>query len=131
LARTIRVLLVDGHEGYRAGLARAITGHDGLELVGEGIDGREALEQTLRLRPDLLVLEVRLPRLGGLDVCRTLAGLDEPLPTRSVLLTTAPNESLRVAASEAGAAAVLDKDAARVELCARLAALGRGGPDTR
>jgi DNA-binding NarL/FixJ family response regulator len=119
----IRVLLVDGHEGYRAGLARAITEHPRLELAGEAPDGRQALEQALVLRPDLLVLEVRLERLGGLDVCRTLAGLDEPLPTRTVLLTGGPNEALSATAAQAGAAAVLDKSAARLEICDRLARL--------
>jgi DNA-binding NarL/FixJ family response regulator len=120
----IGVLLVDGHEGYRAGLARAIAGHPSLELVGEATNGREALEQTLLLQPDLLVLEVRLAQLGGLDVCRTLAGLDEPLDTRVVLITGEWNESLMATASEAGAVAVLDKSATRHEILGRLAQLG-------
>jgi DNA-binding NarL/FixJ family response regulator len=122
---SIRVLLVDGHEGYRAGLARAIAEHPELELVGEASDGREALEQALLLRPDLLVLEVRLAQLGGLDVCRTLAGIDEPLDTRFVLITGERNEALMAAATEAGASAVLDKSAARHEILERLAQLGR------
>lgn len=120
----IRVLLVDGHEGYRAGLARAMAEHPVLELVGEASDGREALEQALLLRPDLLVLEVRLANLGGIDVCRTLMGLDEPLDSRTVLLTGERNDAVMVAASEAGALAVLDKAAARHELLERLVQLG-------
>lgn len=124
MGRQIRILLVDGHEGYRAGLARAIADHAELELVGEAGNGREGLEQALLLRPDLLVAEVRLPQLGGLDLCRTLAGLDEPLETRTVVLSTGPNEALVAAAAEAGAVAVLDKAAARQELCQRLAELG-------
>jgi DNA-binding NarL/FixJ family response regulator len=120
----IRVLLVDGHEGYRAGLARAIADHPSLELIGEATNGREALEHALRLQPDLMVLEVRLGQLGGIDVCRTLAGLDQPLDTRVVLLTGERNEALMTAAAEAGAAAVLDKSAARHEILERLAQLG-------
>jgi two-component system, NarL family, response regulator DevR len=120
----IRVLLVDGHEGYRTGLARAITEHRSLELVGEASDGREGLEQALLLRPDLIVLEVRLSKLGGIDVCRTLTGLDEPLGARVVLLSGERNEALMAAATEAGASAVLDKSAARGELLERLAQLG-------
>ena len=119
------MLLVDGHEGYRAGLARAISDHPLLALAGEAGDGREALEQTLTLRPDLLVLEVRLAHLGGLDVCRMLAGLDEPMPTRPVLLTGGPEPSrLSATAAQAGVVAVLDKSAARHEICDRLAELG-------
>jgi DNA-binding NarL/FixJ family response regulator len=121
----IRVLLVDGHEGYRAGLARAIAEHPVLDLVGQASDGREALEQALLLRPDLLVLEVRLANVGGIDVCRTLKGLDEPVDARTVLLTGERNEAVMVAASEAGALAVLDKSSARHELVDRLVQLGR------
>ena len=110
------MLLVDGHEGYRKGLARAIAEHSLLELAGEASDGREALEQVLLLRPDLLVLEVRLAKLGGIDVCLTLGGLDEPLETRAVLLTGERNEAVTAAAAEAGALAVLDKSATRQEL---------------
>jgi DNA-binding NarL/FixJ family response regulator len=125
LAGKIRVLLVDGHGGYRAGLARAIAEHPELELAGEAANGRDALEQALVLRPDLIVLEVRLTHLGGLDVTRTLAGLDQPLPCRTVLLSGGPNESLRAAASQAGAVAVLDKGAPRHEICAHLVEAAR------
>jgi two-component system, NarL family, response regulator DevR len=120
----IRVLLVDGHEGYRTGLARAIAEHPMLELAGEASDGREALEQVLLLQPDLLVLEVRLAKLGGIDVCRTLRGLDVPVGTRPVLLTGERNEAVMTAAADAGALAVLDKSAARHELLERLVQLG-------
>jgi two-component system NarL family response regulator len=117
------VLLVDGHEGYRKGLARAIAEHPALELAGEASDGREALEQALLLKPHVVVLEVRLGSLGGIDVCRTLSGLDEPLDTRTVLLTGERNEALMAEAAQAGASAVLDKSAARHELVQRLVEL--------
>ena len=121
----IRVFLADGHEGYRAGLARAIGAHPELVLAGEARDGREALEQALVLRPDVVALEVRLDRLGGLDVCRTLTGLDEPVAGQVVLLSGEPNEALAEAARSAGAAAVLDKSAARTAICGRLVEIGR------
>jgi DNA-binding NarL/FixJ family response regulator len=105
-------------------LARAIAEHPSFELVGEATNGREALEQALLLRPGLIVLEVRLAQLGGIDVCRTLAGIDEPLDTRFVLLTGERNEALMAAATEAGASAVLDKSAARHEILERLVQLG-------
>ena len=120
----IRVLLVDGHEAYRAGLARAIDEHPSLELAGEAGDGREALEQVLLLKPDVIVLEVRLAKLSGIDVTRTLSGLEDQVETRAVLLTGERNEAVMIAATDAGALAVLDKSAARHELLERLVELG-------
>jgi DNA-binding NarL/FixJ family response regulator len=120
----IRVLLVDGHEAYRAGLARAIEEHSSLELAGEAGDGRAALEQVLLLKPDLMVLEVRLAKLSGIDVTRMLSGLEDQVETRAVLLTGERNEAVMTAAAEAGALAVLDKAAARHELLDRLVELG-------
>ena len=116
---------MDGHEGYRAGLARAIADHPLLELVGEAADGREALEQALRLAPDLLVLEVRL---AAARVASTSAARWPGSTNRSrrgpCCSAGGPNESLSATAAQAGVVAVLDKSAARLEICDRLAELG-------
>jgi two-component system, NarL family, nitrate/nitrite response regulator NarL len=117
----VRVLLADGHEAYREGLARAIEAHPRLELVAEVEDGRLALERLLELEPDLAVLEVRMPKLDGLEVCDILRGLDRPPQTRLVLISGEVNETLAAAARAAGAAAVLSKEATRTELCHRFA----------
>jgi two-component system nitrate/nitrite response regulator NarL len=115
------VLLADGHGAYREGLARAIDAHPRLELVSETADGRQALEDVLALEPDLAVLEVRMPQLDGLEVCDILRGLDRPPRTRVVLISGEVNETLEAAARAIGVAAVLSKDAARMELCDRFA----------
>lgn len=121
--RKISVLLADGHGAYRKGLGRAVEAHPRLELVAETADGRQALEQLLALEPQLAVLEVRMPGLGGLELCDIVAGLDRPVRTRVVLLTGEANETLAAAAGVVGAAAVLSKDSTRHELCERLVEL--------
>jgi two-component system, NarL family, nitrate/nitrite response regulator NarL len=118
--RTFSVLLADGHEAYRDGLARAVAAHPKLELAAEAADGRRALELLLELEPDVGILEVRMPQLDGLEVCDILAGLDRPLRTRLVLISGEANETLAAAASEMGLEAVLSKDSARHQLCDRI-----------
>lgn len=120
LVREISVLLADGHEAYREGLARAIRAHPRLELVGEASDGRGALESVLVLEPDVAVLELRMPGLDGLEVCDILRGLDRPLSTRLVLISGEANDTLAVATRSLGVVALLSKDATRHELCERL-----------
>jgi two-component system, NarL family, nitrate/nitrite response regulator NarL len=122
--RTLSVLLADGHEAYRHGLARAIAAHPRLELVAEAADGRRALELLLALEPDVAVLEVRMSGLDGLEVCEIVAGLDRPPQTTIALISGEANETLAAAAHAMGLAAVLSKDSARTQLCDRIAAIG-------
>jgi DNA-binding NarL/FixJ family response regulator len=118
--RTFSVLLADGHETYRDGLARAVAAHSRLKLVGEAADGRRALELLLELEPDIGVLEVRMPQLDGLEVCGILARLERPLHTRLVLISGETNETLAAAARDMGLHAVLSKDSTRHQLCDRI-----------
>jgi two-component system, NarL family, nitrate/nitrite response regulator NarL len=122
--RKISVLLADGHEAYRKGLARAVTAHPRLALAEQVSDGRRALELVLEHQPDVAVLEVRMPQLGGLEVCDILSGLDRPPRTRVVLLSGEANPTLEAAAKLVGVAAVLSKDLTRHELCEQLVRLG-------
>lgn len=86
-------------------------------------DGRSALEYMLEHQPDVAVLEVRMPRLGGLEVCDILSGLDRPQRTKVVLLSGEANATLESAARVVGVVAVLSKDLTRQELCERLVEL--------
>jgi two-component system nitrate/nitrite response regulator NarL len=126
--RRTTVLLADGHEAYRKGLARAVKAHPRLELADQVADGRRALEYVLEHAPDLAVLELRMPQLDGLEVFDILSGLDQPPPTKVVLISGEANATLEAAARVAGVAALLSKDLARHELCERLAELA-GPPD--
>jgi two-component system, NarL family, nitrate/nitrite response regulator NarL len=124
----ISVLLADGHEAYRKGLARAVKAHPRLQLSAQVSDGRHALEYVLERQPDLAVLELRMPGLDGLEVCDILTGLDRPPRTRVVLLSGEANATLESAANVVGAA-LLSKDLARQELCERLVELAGAAVD--
>jgi DNA-binding NarL/FixJ family response regulator len=69
---TVRILLVDDHPIVRQGLRTLLEGHPGWEVVGEASDGIEALDKVEALQPDVVVLDVTMPRMNGLEACRSL-----------------------------------------------------------
>jgi DNA-binding NarL/FixJ family response regulator len=69
---TIRILLVDDHPIVRQGLRTLLEGHPGWEVVGEASDGVEALDKATSLMPDVIVLDVTMPRMNGLEACRQI-----------------------------------------------------------
>src|SRR6202451_375336 len=69
---TIRILLVDDHPIVRQGLKTLLEGHSGGEVIGEAADGAEAVEKAKNLSPDVMVLDVTMPRMNGLEACRVL-----------------------------------------------------------
>jgi DNA-binding NarL/FixJ family response regulator len=113
----LRVVIADDHETYRQGLARAIRRFGTLDLVGEAADGIEALEIVREASPDIVLLDVRMPGLDGLEVARRLRELGA---VHVVLLTGSATESLVEAAEAAGVRALLSKDLARDDICRRL-----------
>jgi DNA-binding NarL/FixJ family response regulator len=114
----IRVVIVDDHALARAGMRRLLSGARHLEIVGEAANGRDAVTLCRRLRPDLVLMDVRLPDVDGLVATRAIR---EALPDTRVLLVTmydAPeyaSEALR-----AGAAGYLLKGASRREVLSAL-----------
>lgn len=120
----ISVYVADDHPLYREGVVRAVRGRPDLELAGEATDGDAALEEIARLRPDVALLDQRLPGMQGLDV---LAELDRRgIPTRVVLLTAATDSELVYEAIALGAAGYLSKEATREEICDAVAAAAGG-----
>lgn len=121
---TLRLLLVDDHPVVRTGLAGMLGAEDDLEVVGEAGDGEEALVMARRLRPDVILMDLRMPRLDGAEAtARILAELPA---VRILVLTTYDTDSDIVRAVEAGATGYLLKDTPRVDLAAAVRAAHRG-----
>jgi DNA-binding NarL/FixJ family response regulator len=83
---TFRILLADDHPIFRFGLSSLLSSHESWEVCGEAADGREAIEKCRQLKPDLLILDVCLPILNGLDTARQILKLN---PAQAILILTA------------------------------------------
>lgn len=121
-----RVFVSEDHPVYREGLVESIRDRPGLELVGESGDGAQALERIRELRPDLALLDLRLPSLDGIEVLRALANDDETVDTRVLLLSAYSDGALVFEALEAGAAGYISKDAAADEILAAISSAASG-----
>jgi DNA-binding NarL/FixJ family response regulator len=116
-----RVLLADDHNMVRQGLVAILRAEADFEVVGEASDGHEAVERALSLRPDVVVLDIAMPRLDGLEAARRIR---KALPmTRILVLTMHEEEEYVLRMVRAGAAGYLVKDGAAVELVEALRAL--------
>lgn len=120
----IKVLLADDHPLYQDGLAAAIQRRPDFELVGRASTGREALEGIRTLRPDVALIDVRMPDLTGLDLVKAVRR--DELPTRVILLSAAIEPELVHAAVAAGARGYLVKEVGRDEMCETVAAVAHG-----
>ncbi|MEV8324337.1 MULTISPECIES: response regulator transcription factor [unclassified Kitasatospora] len=86
--RIIRTLIADDQEGVRRGVRRILAAQPDIEVVGEAADGLAALELAAELRPDVALVDIRMPRMDGLELTRRLAGPGVAEPVRVVVLTT-------------------------------------------
>jgi DNA-binding NarL/FixJ family response regulator len=123
--RPIRVLLVDDHAMVRAGFRSLLTAMDGVEVIGEAANGREAVSQAQALRPDVVVMDVMMPQLNGLDAtARIVAARPE---TRVLILTMNASEEYIRQALRAGASGYLLKESTPAELEQAVRIVGAGG----
>ena len=122
---TIRVLVVDDHAVVRAGIAAMIANETDMRVVAAAADGAVALERYAELRPDVVLMDLRMPRMGGVPAIGAIRGID-PL-ARIVALTTYDGDADIHGALSAGACAYLVKDALVSDLIGaiRAAAAGR------
>ncbi|MGH2633711.1 MAG: response regulator [Tepidiformaceae bacterium] len=122
---TIHVLLADDHDLVRAGLKSTLRAYPEFSVVAEARDGREAVREALRLKPELVVMDVRMPHLSGIEACREIRSA---LPTTNVLiLTSYADEKAVLAAIVAGASGFLLKEARSAQLIDAMRTVGRGG----
>lgn len=105
----MKVLLVDDQALHRMGMKMFLTGQDGLEVVGEAVDGADAIRQSLLLHPDIVVMDVRMPGMDGIEATRQIVA-DAP-EARVLLLTTFDLDEYVIEGLEAGASGFLTKDA--------------------
>lgn len=110
----IRLVLADDHRIILDGLEQLFRRQEDFEVLGTCTDGEQALSAVRRYRPDVLVLDVQMPRMSGLQVLRVLK--EEKLPTRVVLLTATLDEEGVLEAVEQGVAGLVLKEAAAVKL---------------
>jgi len=109
---TIRVLLADDQAMIRSGLRLILEDQDDITVVGEAADGSEAVELARRLRPDVCLVDIRMPRLDGIEVTRALAGPGVSDPLRVVVVTTFDLDEYVYGALHAGAVGFVLKGAA-------------------
>jgi two-component system nitrate/nitrite response regulator NarL len=116
----LKVLVADDHPLFRIGIAYAL-GAQGFEVAGEAEDGRQAVEACRRERFDVVLLDVRMPVLNGIDACREIKALADP--PLVVMLTTFEEPGIVRSAREAGAAMYLSKETSPAELARLLRAI--------
>jgi DNA-binding NarL/FixJ family response regulator len=121
-----RVLVVDDDGVVRAGLRVMLDGDDGLHVVGEAADGHQALAEADRLRPDVVLMDIRMPRMDGLKATRAL--MARPQPPRVIVLTTFDADALVLEALGAGADGFLLKDTPPPEIASAIRRVAAGEP---
>ena len=122
---TIRVVVVDDDPLARTALSTILGADLGIEVVGEASDGAVAVEMARRLRPDVVVMDIRMPVLNGIDATRHLTSLRPP-PGRVLILTTFGDEEYVFASLRAGASGFLLKNAPAEELTGGVRTVAEG-----
>ena len=120
---TIRLMLADDHRMLREGLGRSMR-EQGFDIVGEAGDGAEAVQMAMRLRPDVILMDVTMPEMDGVEACRAIR--KDLLSTQVVMLTMHADQEVLASAIRAGASGYLVKDCSTEEIAAavRMAASG-------
>lgn len=109
MSESIRILLVDDHRTVRTGLAAILGEERYMDVVGQAADGKTAVELTQKMHPDVVIMDVRMPRMNGIEATRRIAS--ECPETKVIGFTMQPDESLCKAMQMAGAAACISKSA--------------------
>ncbi|MHA7962174.1 response regulator [Streptomyces sp. L500] len=107
-SRAIRVLLVDDHQVVRRGLRTFLEVQDDIEVVGEAADGVEGVERAEELRPDVVLMDAKMPGMDGIEALRRLRELDNP--ARVLVVTSFTEQRTVIPALRAGAAGYVYKD---------------------
>ncbi|MFI7278031.1 response regulator [Streptomyces sp. NPDC049879] len=122
---TVRVLIADDQMMVREGFSVLLGAQPGIEVAGEAVDGRDAVERAAELRPDVVLMDIRMPVMNGIDATRAITAAGESAP-RVLVLTTFDLDEYVYQALRAGASGFLLKDASARQLAegVRLVAAG-------
>ena len=120
----VRLLIADDHPVVRQGLRAFLETQPGVEIVGEAVDGEDAVLQVERLLPDVVLMDIVMPKIDGIEAIRRLR--DVSPSTQAIVLTSFADDDKIVAAVRAGAAGYLLKDARPQELIDAIRAVARG-----
>jgi DNA-binding NarL/FixJ family response regulator len=120
------VLVCEDQALVRAGFVTILSAQPDMEVVGEAVDGRAAIESAQELKPDVVVMDIRMPLLDGIEATRRLAGPDSPSPAKILVVTTFNVDAYVYEALRAGASGFLLKDAPAPELVNAVRVVARG-----
>ena len=124
-AGAVRVLIADDQTLFRAGLARILAGDPRFELVGQAVDGLDAVEKALRLKPDVVLMDLQMPRLDGVEATRRIS---REAPEIRVLILSAYAVGMALKDALAGGAiGYVHKDATPEDMASRILALRSNG----
>lgn len=121
----IEILVCDDHDLVRAGIRTTLADEKDLRVVGEARDGSEAVALAERMKPDLVVMDVRMPVMDGIEACREVRS--QVPETNVLMLTSYSDERAVLSALVAGASGFLLKDVRTADLVDAIRTVGRGG----
>jgi len=124
VTKRIKVLVVDDHAMVRDGIRAILALQQDMQVVGEAINGRDALEKTIQLSPDVVLMDIVMPIMNGLDAARQIG--KECRQTRILMLTQYDDEENILASSQAGALGFISKTAVSSQLLAGIRSVNRG-----
>jgi DNA-binding NarL/FixJ family response regulator len=122
----ITVLIVDDQQLVRAGFSVLVSSEEDMEVVGEASDGREAVALAQKTQPDIVLMDVRMPEMNGIDATAAICADPDLAETRVLILTTFDVDDYVYAALRAGASGFVLKDTAPVELLAAIRVIAEG-----
>jgi DNA-binding NarL/FixJ family response regulator len=123
---SVRVLLVDDQALIRAGFRMILEAEEDIEVVGECADGTQAIDSVKRLGPDVVLMDIRMPEMDGIEATRRIAGADGEAPPKVLMLTTFDLDEYVYDALRAGASGFLLKDVPADQLVAGIRLVAQG-----